>query len=300
MQLLAAAAMAAAATGCGLGPGPSSPGTAALTVTRDYGAQKIASAKEDDPAESETVLRFLDRNAHISTRYGGGFVQSINDLAGAERSGRRFDWFFYVNGVESPVGSTQVKVGGGDRIWWDYRDWTSAMRVPAVVGSWPQPFTGSPRTIEVDCAGDTAPCAIARDRLARADVRARVVHGIAPSRGPRILVGPWSAVRKDGAARQLEAGPATSGVFATYGPGGALGLLRADGSAGQRARADTGVVAALRDGERPPTWVVSSARPAGVERAARRLDAIDLRDHYAIAVFAHAVVPLPLSPGGAA
>ena len=297
---MAAAAVAVAATGCGLGPGPSSPGTATLTVTRDYGTQKVASAKEDDPTESETVLRFLDRNAQISTRYGGGFVQSINGLAGAERGGRRFDWFFFVDGVESPVGSTQVKVRGGDRIWWDYRDWTSAMRVPAVVGSWPQPFAGAAGTIDVECAGDPAPCAVVTDRLARAGVGARVVHRIAPSRGPRILVGQWSAVRKDGAARQLESGPATSGVFATYGPADALRLLRADGSLGQRARADTGVVAALRDGEDPPTWVVTSARPAGVERAARRLDAIDLRDHYAIAVFADAVVPLPLSPGGAA
>ena len=110
-------------------------------MTRDYGAETLVDeATDDDPPESETVIRLLDREADITTRYGGGFVQSIDGLAGAERGGRRYDWFFYVNGIESPVGAADVHVHGGDRIWWDYRDWTDAMRVPAVVGSWPEPF----------------------------------------------------------------------------------------------------------------------------------------------------------------
>ncbi len=131
----------AAAAGCGFGPGPSSEGTATLTVTRDYGSKTLVDEAETDPHSSETVIRFLDREADITTRYGGGFVQSIDGLAGAERAGRRYDWFFYVNGIESPVGAAEVHVHGGDRIWWDYRDWTDAMQVPAVVGSWPEPFT---------------------------------------------------------------------------------------------------------------------------------------------------------------
>jgi hypothetical protein len=110
-------------------------------VTRDYGSKTLVDETETDPHSSETVIRFLDREADITTRYGGGFVQSIDGLAGAERAGRRYDWFFYVNGIESPVGSAEVHVHGGDRIWWDYRDWTSAMQVPAVVGSWPEHLT---------------------------------------------------------------------------------------------------------------------------------------------------------------
>ena len=85
----------------------------------------------------------LDREAEIETRYGGGFVQSIEGVAGGTEDGRRLDWFFYVNGIESPVGSAERRVAGGDRIWWDHRDWTDAMRVPAVVGSWPEPFLQS-------------------------------------------------------------------------------------------------------------------------------------------------------------
>ena len=140
VRILAAALVlcAAAAAGCGLGPGKDQ-GDVTLTVTRDYGS-KVLLQKSDSINESDTVFRVLDRNADVSTRYGGGFVQSVNGLAGSQSGGRSSDWFFYVNGIESPIGSAQYDLSGGDRVWWDYRDWTAAMRVPAVVGSWPEPF----------------------------------------------------------------------------------------------------------------------------------------------------------------
>src|SRR5262249_19207747 len=150
-----AALCAVAAAGCGLGPGADK-GDVEMTVTRDYGDHLIL-RKTDSINESDTVLRVLDRNADIATRYGGGFVQSVNGLAGGESGGRRTDWFFYVNGIESPVGSAEYRPGGGDKLWWDYRDWTSAMRVPAVVGSFPEPFVhgfqGNRYRIAVDCEG---------------------------------------------------------------------------------------------------------------------------------------------------
>jgi uncharacterized protein DUF4430 len=139
----------AAAAGCGLGAGPKSAGDASLTVTRDYGATQLKSANARDPVASETAMRFLDRNADITTRYGGRFVQSIDGLAGGSGGSRRRDWFFYVNGVESSVGAADIRVHAGDRVWWDYRDWTAAMRVPGVVGSYPEPLVGKRATIEV-------------------------------------------------------------------------------------------------------------------------------------------------------
>jgi uncharacterized protein DUF4430 len=305
-RLAAAAALAATAAGCGLGPGTASKGEATLTVTRDYGSRRIAAGREEDPPSSETVLRFLDRNATISTRYGGGFVQSINGVSGTTHGSRRLDWFFYVNGVESPIGATQARVDGGDRIWWDYRDWTDAMRVPAVVGSWPQPFAaasgdGQP-PVAVDCAGAQAPCATARRRLDGVGVAARVEDGVRPSPEPRLLVGPWRRLRDDPAAGQLASGPATSGVFARFeGASGtpALDLLDGRGQVAERLGTGTGLVAAVRDGDRPPTWLVTGAAPAGVRRAAALLDADDLRDRYAVAATPGAAVPLPLTTGTA-
>src|SRR3954452_5349043 len=160
-----ALACAVAVASCGFGAGPASSGTATLTVTRDYGSKMLVQATVDDPSASETVIRLLDSNADITTRYGGGFVQSIDGLAGTGDS----DWFFYVNGIESPVGSADVQVKGGDRIWWDYRNWTAAMSVPAVVGSWPEPFAQNsadhPKSVPVECLGVRSACETVSKRV---------------------------------------------------------------------------------------------------------------------------------------
>src|ERR1700761_2293805 len=98
--------VALATAGCGLGPG-SKVGSVDLTVTRDFGAKKIAEAS-GEANESDTVLRFLEKEVEIQTRYGGGYVKSIDGLTESERGGHPYDWFFFVNGVLSPTGS-----GGG-------------------------------------------------------------------------------------------------------------------------------------------------------------------------------------------
>jgi Domain of unknown function (DUF4430) len=306
----AALACAAAAAGCGFGPGPSSKGTATLTVTRDYGSNTLVDETETDPRSSETVIRLLDREADVTTRYGGDFVQSIDGIAGAERGGRRYDWFFYVNGIESAVGAAEVQVHGGDRIWWDYRDWTAAMRVPAVVGSWPEPFAqaagGDRQPVLVDCLAGGGACDTTAHRLAHAGVDASVERGEgASSQGTtrlRLLVGPWSQVRDDPAVDELRGGPAATGVFATFkGPSDGAYHLIALNSAATPVRdlgPGAGLVAALRNGDQQPTWIVTGSGGPAVRRAASSLDVAGLRDRYAVAAPAHAPrVALPLDHG---
>ncbi|MDQ2675685.1 MAG: DUF4430 domain-containing protein, partial [Actinomycetota bacterium] len=210
------AAMAAAAigAGCGLGPGDSTDGEATLTVTRDYGAQELLEATASDPSESETVMRLLDREADIETRYGGGFVQSIEGISGSVSGGRSLDWFFFMNGVESSIGAADTTVSAGDRVWWDYRDWTAAMRVPAVVGSWPEPFlqasAGPERLpVRVVCAGRKPPCEAAEDALADSGVSAVVTPLDKEETSPslRLVVGELEEIGADPAARLIERGP---------------------------------------------------------------------------------------------
>jgi hypothetical protein len=292
-----------AAAGCGFGEGQTTEGTATLTVTRDYGVEPVLEASVAEPPESETVIRLLDREAEITTRYGGAFVQSINGVSGEIVEGRTRDWFFFLNGIESSTGAADVTVRGGDRVWWDYRDWTDALRTPAVVGSWPEPFAqasarGERQPVRVECATERATCELAAERLAGEGIDAPVVAlGQAPAdEGPRLLVGDWRSLRGNPLVGQLARGPATSGVFARFRAGaGGSELVALDERAGEvdHLGPGAGLVAGLRDGEEPPAWVVTGTDADGVEAAVEALDEETLGDRYAVAVTAGAELPLP-------
>jgi hypothetical protein len=280
---VALALCATAVAGCGLGPGKDE-GDVQLTVTRDYGT-KVMLQKSDSIRESDTVLRLLDRNADITTRYGGGFIQSIDGLAGSQSAGRTSDWFFYVNGIESPIGSAEYDPSGGDRIWWDYRDWTAAMRVPAVVGAWPEPFAhgfeGRRWTTHPVCLTAGSVCDTVIARLGSAGVRS-------PGSGPNsitVLVGPWNAIRREAPADLLADGPDRSGVFARFVSSASRPLLEVLNQQGQPAGSigkGGGLIAALRPGDGPPTWVVTGTDAKGVSAAASLLGD-GLRNRYALA-----------------
>ncbi len=301
---LAAVVAAATTAGCGFGAGRAEPGSATLTVTRDYGSELLREARVDDPSESETVVRFLDREAEIETSYGGNFIDAIDGTAGAVESGRSLDWFFYVNGYASPVGAGEAAVHAGDRIWWDYRDWTDAYRVPAVVGSYPEPFVsgfdGEPFAVEVVCFDVEPACDQVTGRLEAdgADVRPEVDAEAAgdPDRTLRVLVGSWDRVRVDRAAELLERGPAESGVYATVERcgDGAYALRTLDRRARPSALlSEAGWVAALQRRDEQPTWVVSGSDPDQVEEAAGLLDQPTLARRYAVATSGGDELSLP-------
>lgn len=297
-----------AAAGCGLGPG-ADVGDVRLTVTQDYGAasmlERSVSAKESD-----TVMRVLEREAEIETRYGGGFVHSIEGLAEEQRDGDPYDWFFFVDGSESPIGAAEVEVKGEERIWWDYRDWSAVYHVPAVVGSWPAPFAdgigGKRYPVVVECMEsrgslrtqsdrkEPRSCEMTRDALEREGV---AIADSSAKGAIRVLVGPWQRVRTDPTAKLIEDGPGDSGVFADFeatGDGYELQALDETAAVGDRLGLDAGLVAATSRYGRPPVWVVTGGSEEAVRAAAEALNADQLRDHYAVAVDAVLSYPLPL------
>lgn len=290
-------AVALAAAGCGFGSG-SGVGEVSLTVTRDYGSEPVQPVVSPEASESDTVMRMLEREATIATRYSGGFVQTIDGLEADERFGHSFDWFFYVDGVESPVGAAEFALHGGEAIWWDYRNWTATQQVPAVVGSWPRPlrggYDGKPHPVALECRGAGAACGAVRGRLGEA--------GVALAADPsddaiRVLVGPWARLRDDPAAAQLEQGPQASGVFADFTQHAGGYRLQGLDEGGEPARdfgPDAGLVAATRRFDAPPVWLVSGATAGGVLAAAGLLDAADLRDRYAVATEGGRETPLPV------
>jgi hypothetical protein len=298
IALLLGAAVVAA--GCGLGAG-SKVGTVDLTVTREFGAVKVDEGS-GEANESDTVMRFLEGEVdELETRYGGGYVKSIDGFEETQRDGHPYDWFFYVNGIESPIGAAEVSLHGGERIWWDIHNWSATEHVPAVVGSWPAPFTtgweGHEPVVVVECEGGGEACATVSGALEGEGVE--IASG-SPKGAIRVLVGPWAKLRSDPAASLIEDGPAESGVYAEFasaGSGFQLVGLDEDGKQARTFGAEAGLVAATRHFEGPPVWLVTGATVGAVRSAAAALDTGDLRDHYAVESEAGAVTPLPLRSG---
>ncbi len=111
-------------------------GTARLWVTRDRGASVLLDVEV--PA-GQSLLRALKSEAKVDTRYGGGFVQSIDGLEGSAR--RHEDWFWFVNGLAGDRSATSYRLRDGDIAWWDYRDWSGdADTLEVVAGAFPEPF----------------------------------------------------------------------------------------------------------------------------------------------------------------
>ncbi|HEX5711887.1 MAG TPA: DUF4430 domain-containing protein, partial [Solirubrobacterales bacterium] len=268
-----------------------------LTVTREFGAVPVLE-RSVEASESDTVMRVLEGSATIATRYGAGFVHAINGVEEAELGGDPYDWFFFVDGIESPIGAAEYELRGGERIWWDYRDWIASNHVPAVVGSWPAPFVGGyegeKHPVAVVCDGGGPACARARAALTGAGVELAEEPG---KSAIRVLVGPWARLRDDPAAALLEAGPEESGVYAEFERRGGAYLLVGLDQEGEPARdlgAEAGLVAATRRYEAPPTWVVTGGTDAAVGAAAELLGREHLRGRYAVATVAGEATPLPL------
>jgi len=61
----------------------------------------------------------------------------------------------------------------------------------------------------------------------------------------------------------------------------------------RRKLASAGLVAAVRAGEDPPTWLVTGTDSAAVADAAGALGPRELRDRYAVAIAGRKTIPVP-------
>jgi hypothetical protein len=143
--------------------------------------------------------------------------------------------------------------------------------------------------VVVEClTGDPAPCDEVSGALEDAGVDAEREDPAAPEPHPdelRVLVGPWEALRADPAARQVESGPETSGVYARVercDHGYRFDVLDDHGTA-RTGLAPGGLVAAVRDGEDQPTWLVAGTDETSVGIAAGLVGEEALHDRYAVA-----------------
>lgn len=298
-SLLVAAACAAAIGGCGLGPGPGTSG-ATITVTRNFGSAAVGSAAERRVPGSQTVLRMLERSFSV-VHDRGGFPESIGHWsAGAPR----YDWFYYVNGVQASKGAARTPVHQGDRIWWDLHDWAAAESIPAVVGSFPEPFVhgigGQRYPTVLECgAGLQASCNRVSDELHREGVPAadQLLGTGSGSNSLAIVIAAFSQVRGTIAGDLIAAGPRSSGVYARFADGGRrLELLNPAGELARVLGPGAGLIAATEDQFSKPEWLITGTDRAGVQAAVAALTPARLHDHFALAVAGTQYLPLPLDP----
>jgi hypothetical protein len=289
--------------GCGIGPGKEREGGAVIRVTRDFGHSEIGSTRTKTLREDQTVMRLMQSKFDVQTRFGGRFVEAIGGLKGTGPTGMR-DWFFFVNGVESEVGAAEYDLSSGDRVQWDYRSWAAAMRVPAIVGAFPEPFRhglkGERRPVRVECDdAESDPCHAAKDALHRVHVPVSGSSLGAPGTEnvTRLVVARWPRARIVRGGFTLEEGPDRSGVFARFSKDGqALDLLDENGDVARTVHAGDGtaLVAALRPRADELVWLVTSLDQRGLAAGVRALREDALRDAFAVAVTGRTVEKLPL------
>jgi hypothetical protein len=299
IRIALAAAMAVAASGCGLGPGRGTSNVSVI-VTRGFGTNRVAQLTQRDVPGSETVMRMLERHFSVGTRYGGGFVESIDGLSG---SSSRLDWFYYVNGVQAAQGAATTAVHEGDRIWWDLHDWNATNSIPAVVGSFPEPFIhgvgGRKLPTVLECGTDVSrACDQVSKQLGAIGipVAMQTLGTGSGSDSLAVEVGTWRDLQGEIVASLIDQGPKASGVYARFaGPGGSsLELLDPRARMVETLGAGAGLVAATAQGSSSPTWLITGTDAAGVSAAAAALTADRLHDHFALAVQGARDLPVPL------
>ncbi len=248
------------------------------------------------------MLSLLQRHFQVGTRYGGGFVESIDGHSG---NGHRLDWFYYVNGIQASKGAAVTDVNKGDHILWDLHNWTATNSIAAIVGSYPEPFTngigGREFPTLLNCgAGMQNECDTVGESLHRAGVKAadQEIGTGSGSDSLAVVVAPWSQLTGIIAADLIAGGPADSGVYAQFvgTSGAALELDNPLGDVARTLHGSVGLIAATGN-ERlgQPTWFVTGTDAAGVMAAARAFNAAKLDGHFAVA--GDRVIPLPVDAG---
>ncbi len=287
--------------GCGLGPGKGTSDVSVI-VTRSFGTREVGSFTEQQAPGSETVMRTLERAFKVDTRYGGGFVQSINGLSG---DSSRHDWFYYVNGVEAGQGAASTSVHKGDRIWWDLHDWSATDSIPAVVGSFPEPFVhgvgGKRLPTTIECASDQAAVCTKISSILRTfgvPTASALLGSGSGTDSLAVLVGTAAELRPLTAAVLLSRGPSSSGVYARFTDGGRrLQLLDPAGNTVQTLGPGAGLVAATRDTVSEPAWFITGTDSAGVAAAAAAFSSAVLHNRFAVAVSGAKNIPVPVVGG---
>jgi hypothetical protein len=304
-----AALCVAALSGCGLEPTKRS-SKVTITVTRDFGAGAIGTASEAQVPSSQHLTQLTSRYFRVVPSAIQRTEHAIDGYVGDSPS--RY-WFYYVNGIAVQPGATNPEgrlvtplttlIHPGDKVWWDLHDPTAVRTIPAVVGSFPEPFVHGiggrryPTTLE--CASDLQSACNAIAAQLRRDGVPVADQALGTGSGQdtlAIVVATWKQLNGSLAGDLVAHGPRNSGIYARFADGGrALQLLNPRGQVVRTLGAGAGLVAATNDSVNQPEWLITGTDVAGVKAAAAAVTPARLHDHFALAVRGNSDISVPVN-----
>jgi hypothetical protein len=297
-----------ALSGCGLQPSKRS-ARVTITVTRNFGTNTVGTGTERQIPGSQHLLALMRRFFKVTPAAIQRTEHAINGYAGD--SPTRY-WFYYVNGIAVQPGATTKEgrlvtpldtlIHAGDKVWWDLHDPTAVRTIPAVVGSFPEPFLhgigGQRYPTTLECAADVQNACDAIGAQLRSDGVPVADQALGTGSGQdtlALVVATWHDLNGSLAGDLVAHGPRASGVYAKFTDGGStLQLLNPQGQVAQTLGADSGLVAATNDNVNQPEWLITGTDVAGVRAAAAAVTPARLSDHFALAVDGHSDIPVPV------
>lgn len=279
-----------------------------VVITRDFG-KKVLLEQTVEIEPNTNAMDALQKVADVETKYGGGFVGTINGISSEYEGASKRDWFFYINGIQSNTGALDYKLHDSDIQHWDFHDWSFRQFIPAIVGDFPEPFGNgyggvSYPNIIVYQEGWEEDAQCVADKLSCLGIKGASIRGINELRDDEkescnlILLGtpdfPLIA--------ELNQVWGRLGFFAHFEDG----VLRVFDSGGEPA-ADYGAGAGVIQATQNPwnakgigvceniVWIVSGSDKAGVKEAVKILVSRDndFKYAYAVVIAAGEVIRVP-------
>jgi hypothetical protein len=140
--------------------------TVRVVATLDFGDEVLVD-NTISVAPGTCAMDAVRQVADVGTKYGGGFVQSVNGIESGKPA--ELDWFFFLNGFMSNKGAANCRVRDGDLIQLDFHDWRFRTFIPATIGAFPETllygFEADERPTAIAYEPGLADCA---ERLAEA------------------------------------------------------------------------------------------------------------------------------------
>jgi len=245
-----------------------------LTVSRDFSSE-ILFTKGIQTQPGETVLDVLEKNLEVETS-SGGFIDAIKGLKSAVEGETGKDWFFYINGIAANCSAKAYHLKPGDKVVWDYHPWNGNSFIPAIIGSYPEPFIngfeGKTKGTRIFYSEDSRDEAL-KIKQSLAEMNAKnVVEVQLPqnfeilSDYPSIIIGEYENLIKNKNIAKLLSDGNQRGVFARFDKK-RTEILDYSGLVKKAGSPSIGVIFATASslGDTAPVWIVTSLEHKGIE-----------------------------------